>query len=155
MKTCPVCHAKAGDDASTCFECLYSFSQSSARGIDAAVVGGSAPSGLSDARATNDPEAGVDLVVRGTALGDSQRRRVRSMRGSIYVGSGPFNDIVIGDPRVARRAVHLYRDGNQVWVEPLADGTALAVNGMPLGVSAELRVGDVVEIGGVGITVGP
>lgn len=147
MKTCPICQSRAGDGASTCFECLYSFADASARSIEPSVVPVAVPS--IDSRNATSASKGIQVeTVHG-----AHRWRVSSRRGSIYVGSATHNDIVVPGEHAASREIHLYQGEGHTWVEPLADSPHAIVNGESLCGATTVGAGDVVQIGPVSIRV--
>ena len=64
MKTCPICHAKAFDDAETCYGCLHRFGESAAVGdAPCAVSGDAAPAPCDEVTdADADPDAAVAVT---------------------------------------------------------------------------------------------
>lgn len=160
MKTCPICGSKAVDSASTCFECLYSFVEHSAEACylpksqteediaqeeratavdptqeEACKV--SKPASLTPQDVT---DIFVELWQRGTLT-----RRYLSHNGSLYVGSARFNDIDLPLSKVAKRAVHIYRDEMCVFAEVLDATFPIFLNGKKLDGAVPIKPNDVLS----------
>ena len=163
MKTCPICGSKAVDMASTCFECLYSFIEHSAEAcfeitseknvqqedaekeglqagcpeepcLDDECEEEIAPCALSEKDMT---DIFVELWKRGRLS-----KRFLSHNGSLYVGSAPFNDVEVGSQKIARRALHIFRNGDTIFVELLAEECPVYLNGKRLEGVVPLREND-------------
>lgn len=164
MKTCPICGSKAVDTASTCFECLYSFVEHSAEaccfpcdekrengeeeiekkesGKDIHEKDPTTSEKTQTAELTpeNVADIFVELWQRGTLT-----RRYLSHNGSLYVGSARFNDIKLPFSKVAKRAVHIYRDEEVVFAEVLDDAFPIFLNGQKLDGSVPIKAHDVLS----------
>ena len=99
-----------------------------------------------------DPSSTGTLAVEVFEKG-LRRSVVRSKRGSIYVGSGSFNDIAINHPAVSRRHAHLYQVCGQSVVEPLDLNGATYVNGMSVSGPTELHPLDRIEIDDIALVI--
>lgn len=153
MKTCPICGSKAVDMASTCFECLYSFIEHSAEACfedktknreasKQGEVDEKEQEEISSLSSKDESESGhlqhalsaqevTDIFVELWKRGRLSKKFL-SHNGSLYVGSAPFNDVEVGSQRVARRALHIFRSGNTVFVELLDDECPVYLNGRRL-----------------------
>ena len=171
MKTCPICGSKAVDSASTCFECLYSFVEHSAEACylpksqteediaqeERATATESAQEEIATAAGPMQEEACkiskpasltpqdvtdifVELWQRGTLT-----RRYLSHNGSLYVGSARFNDIDLPLSKVAKRAVHIYRDEMCVFAEVLDATFPIFLNGKKLDGAVPIKPNDVLS----------
>lgn len=162
MKTCPICGSKAVDSASTCFECLYSFIEHSAEacyiskedcgsaekpfkeGTSEKVNEADNGSFCVDKDSRLTPQEVTDIFVelwqRGTLM-----RRYLSHNGSLYIGSASFNDIKLPLSKVAKRAVHIYRDDMSVFAEVLDEAFPIFLNGKKLDGSVPIKTNDVLS----------
>ena len=133
MKRCPICGAHAVEEAGTCFECLYHFDTLSTEDVCKLEAAASPP-----IIAAPEPAASPIFVAEPSAarsfsidvrFGAAPPHRAATDTGSLYVGRGSFNDVVIDDECVMRRHAHLYRLEQGIFMELLTPEAAATVNG--------------------------
>lgn len=154
MKKCPICGSQAFDDATTCFECLYSFERMSCMAVlpegDTVVEGAGkvelAPDTdqdvIEDGGQILDPSL-IVLVVEDPEFGE---RRFSLASGSLYVGRLPTNEVVLNDKTVSRRHLHVFVEGSHLWAEDFGSTNPTLLNGMPLGGRSPLKAKDVLQV---------
>lgn len=149
MKKCPMCNASTTDDATMCYECLYSFELMScaamAPGADEEPADdvGTPVAAPCDTSAPPGAAADWELVVTDPELGE----RVFSLEsGSLHVGRLPTNEIVLNDPTVSRRHLHFFVEGGDVWAEDFGSTNPSVLNGSRFSGRVRLSTGDVVRV---------
>ncbi|MDR1412915.1 MAG: FHA domain-containing protein [Actinomycetes bacterium] len=150
MKTCPLCGAKASDEAATCFECYYSFAEMSARMTEEndAQIRRREIRPVLITPPLPDRCLKVELRRAGRLL-----RRVVSRRGSIYVGSRDYNDIVLVDNHISERHLHLYRSEGYLYAELLNGQTSLIIDENAHASPAKISDGACIELTDWSLTV--
>jgi hypothetical protein len=156
MKTCPICGAKAAPFAATCFECYYRFSDMSTRDVREELPNSRAPkkqeaqepvtAHLTPAATTaalSSPALVLTLSCRGQLL-----YRIRSRKGSLYVGSMPYNDLVLsGDSAVCPRHAQVYQLDGRIYFELLDANATASIQGSPAQKLNTLDPGASINIG--------
>lgn len=153
MKRCPVCGSSVYDTSSTCFSCMYSFETMNRLGgaSDDSVPAESGALAkkvvdIDQSDGFESVEQTQSVVVHKKAVSIKKHkglyvevntphhatRRLRSERGSLYLGSQEYNDVVVHDPQIAPRHLHIYVEGQSIWCEPLYPELALVHNEAPI-----------------------
>ena len=68
-------------------------------------------------------------------------------KGSLYVGRGLFNDLVVDEELVVRRHAHLYRLEQGIFMELLSSAATATINGASANHISLIRDEDVVSLG--------
>jgi len=96
------------------------------------------------------PARGFSVEVRYDA---SEPRLLRTRKGSLYIGRGAFNDLVIDEEQVVRRHAHLYRLEQGVFMELLCPSAEATINGQHANHISLIRDKDVVSFGSCDLVV--
>lgn len=174
MKRCPVCGSSVYDTSSTCFSCMYSFETMAQLGGEKDGPQEQVPAAPIESTGDANDVEGFELVaqpqsviVHKTALPvkknkglyvevsipQQSTRRIRSERGSLYLGSQHYNDVVVQDPQIAPRHLHIYVEDEKVWCEPLYPELALVHNKAVVAGKVLLQKGDTLSMGSVRVVV--
>lgn len=154
MKTCPICGARAVENATTCFECLYSFIEMS---INPAEKEEERETPVEVAceessRSVLVGEHAEDIFLELWRKGRLQKRFI-SHNGSLYIGSAGFNDVFLRSSRVAKRQLHLYRQGGDMYLDVLDFSYPVFLNGQELDGAVPVKADDAISLEDVRLVV--
>ncbi|MBK5211416.1 MAG: FHA domain-containing protein [Coriobacteriia bacterium] len=154
MKTCPICGARAVENATTCFECLYSFIEMSISPVEKEEEReeiAEVPSKKSFENALSGEHAG-DIFLELWKKGRLQKKFI-SHNGSLYIGSAGFNDVFLKSSRVAKRQLHLYRQDGDMYLDILDFSYPVFLNGQELDGAVPVKADDAISLEDVRLVV--
>jgi len=154
MKTCPICGARAVENATTCFECLYSFIEMSISPVEKEEERDEVVEAPSEgpAESVRVGDCTDDIFLELWRKGRLQKRFI-SHNGSLYIGSAGFNDVFLQSSRVAKRQLHLYRQGGDMYLDVLDFSYPVFLNGQELDGAVPVKADDAISLEDVRLVV--